>query len=358
MRRVTEWRLWKRPTVDVWWARRSVNGVREAESTGCRERKAALAKIKRWNLQAAAGSIYSTSDTTTLGEMIQLMLERAGKDVVGGTLAEATREIKEQKAGHIIRVLGAHTPMSEVGAAKVAEYERVRLDEGASRHTIQKELSVLKQTLGLAFRQGAYHQDPKLVMPAGWSNGVYKPRERVLTRDELARLEAHLPPHRLARVLFHVATGARTSEAARALRADVRLEEGSLLLRGTKTEGSWRDVPITAHWRPALERALQLTPVREDGKLFEHWTNHLRDLRLACEKAGVEHCSVNDFRRTFATELVESGMAPHLVGRLLGHTAKSQLVDRVYARKLRKEQFAALLNGRSNGSAPPEPPRA
>lgn len=354
MRRVTEWRLWERPTVAVWWARRSVNGVREAKSTECRERKAALAKIKRWNLQVAAGAIYSTADTTTLGEMIQLMLQRAAEDVEAGELAEATHEIKEQKAGHIIRVLGDHTPMSEVGAARVADYERTRRAEGASRHTIQKELSVLKQTLELAYRQGAFTQDPALIMPAGWSHGVYKPRERVLTRDELARLELDLPPHRLARVLFHVATGARTSEGLRALRADVRLADGFILLRGTKTEGSWREVPITAHWRPVLERALALTPVREDGKLFEHWTNLLRDLRVACKNAEVDHCSVNDFRRTFATELVESGMAPHLVGRLLGHTAKSQLVDLVYAQKLRREQFASLLN-KGTPSEPPSP---
>lgn len=103
-----------------------------------------------------------------------------------------------------------------------------------------------------------------------------------------------------------------------------------------------------------LERALALTPVRDDGKLFDHWTNLLRDLGLACEHAGVDHCSVNDFRRTFATELVESGMAPHLVGRLLGHTAKSQLVDLVYARKLRREQFALLLN-KGTPSDPPSP---
>jgi integrase len=130
-----------------------------------------------------------------------------------------------------------------------------------------------------------------------------------------------------------------------------------MLLRGIKTEGSWREVPMTAQWRPVLERALELTPVREDGKLFEHWTNLLRDIDVAFEKAGVEHCSMNDFRRTFATELVESGMAPHLVGRLLGHTAKSQLVDLVYARKLRREQFAALLNtGKSTPTEPPSPP--
>ena len=44
--------------------------------------------------------------------------------------------------------------MSEVGAARVADYERTRRAEGAARHTIQKELSVLKQTVELALKGG------------------------------------------------------------------------------------------------------------------------------------------------------------------------------------------------------------
>jgi hypothetical protein len=52
---------------------------------------------------------------------------------------------------------------------------------------------------------------------------------------------------------------------------------------------------------------------------------------LGDRHAGIERCSPNDLRRTFATWMRADGVPPNLIGSMMGH-ADSRMVERVYAR--------------------------
>ncbi len=60
---------------------------------------------------------------------------------------------------------------------------------------------------------------------------------------------------------------------------DVDLANGTIHIRGTKTEKADREVPISAPLRRVL---LQVPESDRHGKIVEHWGNIRRDLGDTC----------------------------------------------------------------------------
>lgn len=166
-----------------------------------------------------------------------------------------------------------------------------------------------------------------------------KPKERYLTPNEFLGLVLALPEARAAHVVWIVATGARLSESIAAQREDH--SETQVRIRGTKTKGAARTIPILPTTRPLLAWAL----ARADfTTLFQPWSNIRRDLAQACAKLEIPPVSPNDLRRTHATWLRHAGVEPHLIGAALGHR-DGRMAERVYGR-LGTEELGALLTAR------------
>jgi integrase len=346
-------RLYKRR--NTWWGwYYEANGKRISRSTRCRDRRAAEAVVREWE-RHAADSTYGASDSATLREALdRFLIDRRNKG-----RAEATLSSYRAKAGHVLRLLGGELKVARVDARMVDEYVDTRLNEGAARHTIHKELVALRGTLKVAKRRGDFKGDIAAVMPEGFSSG-YKPRKRFLTGDEAPCLLAELAPDRAARVAFSIATGARLSEAAQAMRKDIDWLRRTVHLRGTKTEAAARTVPIVGASVDLLEYAERYAE-GSAGHLFRPWANMSRDLAAACERASKSalaahlastnqsyaalseaeqsalqaefafpRVSSNDLRRTYGTWLRQHGAEPHLIGVALGHE-DSRMAERVYA---------------------------
>lgn len=255
----------------------------------------------------------------------------------GGTIAEAlaqfvsvcridrspaTVECYEQKGGHLVRLLG-DLSLGSFSVDHVAAYCRKRLDEGAARESVRKELVVLRSTLNHARDRGVLKRDPAALIPK--FRAQYKPRRRWMSEVELSGLLRHLSDERQRWVLLAVLTGGRLSEIESLTWGDLDFDRSLIHLRGTKTERSDRIIPMDSGL------AELLAPMRrESGEAVAgHWKNVRRDLRKACEKARIEPVSPNDLRRTFASWLKQAGRDSLAVGRLLGHTS-SRMVELVY----------------------------
>jgi integrase len=356
-------RLYKRG--NIWWGWYYHHGKRTCRSTRCRDKRAAEAIVREWE-RVAADPDYAAAHSTTLGEALgRFLIDRKNKG-----RAEATISCYRSKAGHLFRLFGIETTLAAVNACRVDEYVATRTEEGASRHTIYKELGTLRGTLKVAKRRGEFSGDIQAVMLDGFSTG-YKPRERKLTTEEADRLLAELPSHRAAHVAFMIATGARWSESVRAMRGDIDWDRGLVRLRGTKTSAAKRAVPI-AGFSCELLRFVERHAAGDNGKLFQRWTNRHRALKTAHARAEVRagamqldsthkefdalaaseksvllkqsEISPNDLRRTYATWLGELGIEPHLVAPALGHR-DSRMVERVYGR-LAPEVLAASFRKR------------
>jgi integrase len=264
------------------------------------------------------------------------------------------------KAGQLIRVLGAATPLSEITAQRIDAYAVDRKttytclthrsgDPANAREacaprvcaravtdaTVHKELQVLRWVLELAKRRGEYAADPSVASHPS----KYVPRQRWLRADEAeslyARITNRFGEDRGAHFAFFLGTGARLSEARRARSTDVQTRNVNdacvtvVHLHGTKTRKANRVVIVTTVVGPWLERALEHAPGQGSDPLFRSWPNLQRDIRSACADLGIDSAGPNDFRRTFASWHLHAGIERSLVAAMLGHTSTAML-DRVY----------------------------
>jgi integrase len=135
-------------------------------------------------------------------------------------------------------------------------------------------------------------------LPVGFAP-EYRPRTRALSTEEVGQLLALVPPARAAQVGFIVATSACWSEAVKARRGDVQLDSGWVHIRGTKRAARDRHIRVR-HSALASLLGYALKHAPGENLLSPSWSNVRRDLLIACEQAGIEPCSPNDLRRTYA----------------------------------------------------------
>ncbi len=270
--------------------------------------------------------------------------------MLAGQRSEGTLEFYTAKAAHLVRLLGANRKLASVDAAPVDEYIATRFAEGASKSTIGKELTALSQILKAAARRGEYDKDLRAVMPIGFSVD-YQPKDTWLPRPDLEKLMGELPKRRRAAVAFMVATSAEWGAVERAERADIDLDAGEILVRGTKNQKRWRTVPILGMFEDLIELVLDGAP--SEGLLFNEWGSVRRDLALACERAEVQRVSPNDLRRSTAKWLRNAGVEPQLIASMMGH-ADSRMVERVYGRLSPNAlgKLIATATGRPNSDHP------
>ena len=319
---------------------KDLDGKWHQQSTGTRDRKAADARLREYERRASDPAYAASNEATLRQALEQLLKSRRAK----GT-AEATVEFYRSKSGHLLRILGAESRLGRLSARAVDSFVEKRLEEGAAHNTVSKELGTLRAALKVAKRRGEFTGEIDAIMPSGFSAN-YKPKERFLTGREAQKLLAQLAPDRAARVAFILATSALIGESDRARVEDIDLASELVKVRGTKTEGSARTVPIVGVGHPLIQHAVRYAE-GEGGLLFRPWGNIRRDLHEACARAGIDSVSPNDLRRTTASWMVQGGVPLHLVSKVLGHR-DTRMVERVYG-QLPPEALKAALKRQLEG---------
>lgn len=307
-------------------------GRRWTETTHQLDRKAAervYAALERRHASPADAA----REAATLGQAVALMLAEFAAAVKRGLRSEATRGFYVEKTGHWRRILGDDFRLAALSAADVDRVLTKRREEGATEHTLAKELVALRQVLKRALRAGLWNGNPQAVLPVGHST-EYTPRARWLPLDEVQRLVPELPANDAARLAFALATGARVAEFDRAERRDVipAPDVGYLVrLRGTKTATSAREVAVVL---PETIRLVEYALEHGEGTaglIFRRQCNVYRTLRAACVRAKIDPCTFNDLRRSCAQWLRRAGVRLEIVAAFLGH-ATTAMVTRVYGR--------------------------
>lgn len=294
-----------------WWTIDPVAGKRV--STKKTDRRAALLwKAERERI--AADPVYAATHAAKVGEWVTATMKAKA-----GTRSSGTHGMYKVKLGHVVRIFGADASLAEITPQAVDKYIEQRRAEGAVDNTIHRELTCLTQMLKLARRAGCYVGDIAALKPVGFSP-KYVPKKRWLTKHEATKLLVELmcdEPERHAWVMLGLATGARKSELDRIHpNADYDQETSVLSIRGTKTKGSLREVPITADWQHQVEAAL---------RRVQPWPRASHELPAACKRAGIPPATPNDLRRTFATWMLQDGVDENLVARMLGHGSQAMI---------------------------------
>lgn len=226
--------------------------------------------------------------------------------------AQATVDIVIEKAAHLFRYFGPRHPIEECRdvTGYVAEALKTR-----APGTVQREQQILAQAFRAVDLPPPDMVDIKL--PAG--------RERWLPLDEQQRLVAAAGRPDEITVYLHL--GLSKSELFRISPFDCTFDRREVRVRGTKTSGRDRVMPMTPEVYEILWRR------RSSSPMFEPWLpgNADRELRRWARRAGIEPISFNDLRRTFATTLAIAGVPQLHLMHLMGHTS-GRMLERVYAR--------------------------
>jgi integrase len=312
-------RLYRRREGGAWWGDwQTPDGRRHRASLRTADARVARERLRQAELAATDPTAHRAAQG--LSAALDYMITVASAD-----RSEATRRFYEQKARHLVRILG-DVDVATLERVDVAAYTHQRISEGASPHTVQKELVTLRRALVEAHNVSPLPRHPRDVIPTFAPQ--YQPRTRHLSEREFDALLATTPPRRKLWLLVAVYTGAELGALERLEWSHVDLRAGAIRLPGTKRQARNRLVPIAAPLLPWLESAMRS---RRTGLVFGAWGNVRRDLARYCELARVPAVTPNDLRRTFASWLKQRGIDSRTVADLLGHSS-TRMVDLVYGR--------------------------
>lgn len=144
----------------------------------------------------------------------------------------------------------------------------------------------------------------------------FKSNSKALTKSQESQLLAYLSEnnHILGDLVrFYLLTGVRRSEALTLRKKDI--QENKILIRGTKTSGSSRTLPLTKELKNLL--------IKYDSDIIFNFTARYvnKKFKEICDKLGFEDITIHSLRHTFATRCLEQNVPIKLVQKWLGHSS-------------------------------------
>lgn len=227
---------------------------------------------------------------------------------------------------------------AKLRTGKFATAIKVRelLDDDAVRRrrsTANRDLTVLKAALNVAFREGRAGSDEAWRKVAPFK-GVDSAKLRYLTDDEARRLVNATDPAFRPMVQAAMLTGARYGDLVKARVRDLDRQAGTLFLPNPKG-GRALVVYLEAEGAALLARAA--VGKDADAHLFTHpngraWgaSEQARFLEAACVAAKVERATFHDLRRTYGARLARANVPMAVIAEALGH-ADERITRKHYA---------------------------
>ena len=297
------------------------------KSTGVRVAGAASKKLAEERApdilriaQLEAAGYAKPQGRTSLKKAIGMLISQ--KELAGRS--QATIDIVLEKAAHLLPHFGPERSIGSITDKDLVDYARhARADKGEVKGrkpgTVHRELRTLRE----AMRAAGFEPPP---MPD--LGRVYVPRERWLDETEQRKLLVALTGYRRDYIVCYLHLGLSLSELQKIDRDEIDWdagEHGQVYVRGTKAHSRARALPLTPEAREVFERAVKRDP------MFPEWGQIHRDLKAACRRAGIDPCTTNDLRRSYATIMAQAGVPVLTLMHLMGHTS-TRMLEKVYAR--------------------------
>ncbi len=230
--------------------------------------------------------------------------------------------------------------LAAVTPTTIRAYFARELGRGLSAASVQTAARTLRAFFNWAVGEGMVSASPmaNVRLPR-----MDEPDPDSFTLAEVRRLLDAATVRDRALLLFLLDTGARMSEAAAVMDADIDFNLGSVRLTRTKTRRP-RSVFMGSHTTGAMLRYMESRPGTAGGALWRRQTDGLplaagglqEAIKRLGRRANVQPCGPHRFRRTCALWSLRAGMDTEAIVAILGHTSREMLKH--YAR-LRDEDL-------------------
>ena len=252
-------------------------------------------------------------------------------DALARTLP-AGAQVAHVEAGHVERFVNAPKPGrgGKPGGPKSASTRR-------------RYRAVLRHFFAFCQKQGYVRTNP--------ADGLEAPSGRAGRRDHVTEAEAAAMLRKLdaAEILdgrshgwlrdwvtFGLGTGLRPGEQRGLRWSDVRLAEGAVRVRGTKTDGSARPVPVVGEALAVLARRSAERAGEGDGPVFVGVRGGAVEMRFLskrlqglAETAGVpKNVTAYSLRHSYGTRMAAAGVPLLDLARIMGTSV--QMIERHY----------------------------
>jgi integrase len=261
------------------------------------------------------------------------------RDILKKSLTTLEREIISKN--HLIKLLGADTPLSEITTTRVYAYQEKRIAAGASSSSVRQELSMLSRMFRIA--RGSWQLNIENPVTAIDRVPPAPGKERFLNRDEAEIVLTESKKVRNKKfytyVLLLMHTGMRSAEAARLKISDIDLDRRIVTIWKTKSARP-RTVPLTDEVMAAIHEL----PLEEDGYLFlsashrasakqmlqpgkifrRSWETTMR--RINIKNPLFKPFTPHDIRHTAASHLLMQGVDTRIIADILGHSTLAMIM--------------------------------
>jgi integrase len=218
--------------------------------------------------------------------------------------------------------------LDEINKSLCVRYINDRLRVAAAS-TVNRERGTVQAIFQRALEDGLIDRNPW----QGIEREIEKPRVRVLTLENEAKLREVLTPRYNRWLTFMLGTGLRLEEARSVHigRVDFLNELIHVPAEAAKF-GKARSVPL----RPEVAKVIR-EQQEEIGYLWPSNQQNYRDVLAAkCRTAKVPHISPHDLRHTFATRYLQGGGDIYILSKILGHSSV-KMTEKVYAHLLSED---------------------
>jgi integrase len=332
----------KRRKGKVWWISYYTAGRQYRESTGSTNKRVAAQLLavrkaqvveERWNLPR--------SRSPQLGTWME--------EFVKSISHEKTRSRYQSSVNNILAYFSKKMRLAEITPEAVFRFQQKRLEDGAGKATVNRDLATLSSSLSRAKKMRLISHNA--CTDVGKLNERRERRQaKPLSYEEEARVKQSAPPWLATLITVLVETGMRVRKEALPLQwSDVSLESepACIHIRDSKSAAGLRTAWLTQHCRNVLVQWRSMLGSNFSPYVFPstripgtHITDYKSAWRKAAANAGLSDRRVHDLRSSFASRANGCRASGLTVAHLLGH-ASTQILP-TYVRPLDENTKAVI----------------
>jgi integrase len=339
-RRKSDGKIWVSPKWYVEFRDASGTQRRFPASTSKKEAFGVLGELEAIERRRSLG--FETSDqrepSIELFELIRLYLNDARirlRTTTFETYNYSLEELflKEDQDG--VRV-GEGLSLRDINITWATKYQHRALDRSTPR-TINKNLRTVSQMMNWAVRSGFIRSNPLQHLRMLPQKPIQEPR--ALSHDEVQALMNASSGEAQSVWRVFLETGMRKGELASLAWNQVDFDRRLITIsRGKSKNHKSRIIPMTEGVHQILKAIRRNSPHGKTAPVFSKiegrscfYNGCLDVFKRYCSQLGIRGVNIHSLRRTFTVRMLEAGVSPAVVQRLLGHSTANLTLE-LYAK--------------------------